>query len=342
MGIGSAVLEGARALAGDDDRAGTCPPPPLFVEPSSHVITMALFPLAQDRAAVISPTRPAAWVSTAATSCASLEWAQLPVPPCMSWQMSGTITAKFGGLPARSVVSCSIGVSRFNSAPLAVYRVEIDGAVVLARVVARAGGWRARTLEAGLGQGLEVTLPGQARAFDLRRQIRIVEFVGPPGIVVTDAEERTADERDIVRRAGMGDRVVVRREAVSGGELVEVGCVAVADDLGKFVVFLHDHEDVVIGRNSRRPRARAGKAGGGDCGDQHAEPGSSLFLHHGGSSTSLTFADGCGTDNAFLALPAPVMAPQPGRTILPPAIGSSTPVVAGKEMGRPVKVRAAR
>src|SRR3989442_2568764 len=135
-------------------------------------------------------------------------------------------------------------------------RVEPDVVVVDERVVLLDVRGRVAD-EAGRGHRLLVRLPGAAGRLDpVDRDVRCVHEAGRT--VAGDAERVAAGDGEIVRQARVADREVVGRDTVLADELVDVRCLAVADDLVVRVVLHQDREDVVERRYGRGRRSRCG------------------------------------------------------------------------------------
>src|SRR5207247_5752805 len=103
--------------------------------------------------------------------------------------------------------------------------------------------------EAGRRHALLVGLPATAAGLDLVSEVRGVDPTR--GTVAGDPEGTARGEREIVRQAGMTDRIRLRRQPVTPRQPVDVRRRGVPDDAGRLLVLHHDDEDVAERRERR-------------------------------------------------------------------------------------------
>src|SRR2546430_7140450 len=114
--------------------------------------------------------------------------------------------------------------------------------------------------EAGRRHAVLVRLPATATGLDLIREICRVD---PTGRAVTgDTEGAPGGQREIVRQAGMADRVGLGRQPIATCQPVDVRRRGVPDNAGRLLVLHHDDEDVAE-RWERRRWGRGWRGGGG-------------------------------------------------------------------------------
>src|SRR5438445_5942013 len=108
--------------------------------------------------------------------------------------------------------------------------------------------------EAGRRHAFLVGLPAPAAGLDL---VSEVAGVDPTRCAVAgDAESTPRREREIVRQAGVTDRIRLGRQPIAVRQPVDVGRRAIPDDAGRLLVLHHDDEDVAERRERRCGRWR--------------------------------------------------------------------------------------
>src|SRR2546423_3124409 len=121
-------------------------------------------------------------------------------------------------------------------------RVVADVVVVHERVVLHRVVARGRAHVAGRRHVFQVGLPGSTTRLHLVGDVGRAHVAG--GAVARDPKCAAGGQREVVGQARMRYPVVVRGQAVAGGQPVGIGRRGATDDAAVFVVFHHDHKDV--------------------------------------------------------------------------------------------------
>src|SRR5215813_6543209 len=108
-----------------------------------------------------------------------------------------------------------------------VQRIHVGRAVAARRI--------ANALITGMRRALQIRLPADSASVELADQARLIDAVHPVRIVAGDAERRTAEQADVVGLARMTDSEVIRGQAVSLGERIQIRCGGAADDVAETV-----------------------------------------------------------------------------------------------------------
>src|SRR5438128_1036697 len=103
--------------------------------------------------------------------------------------------------------------------------------------------------EAGRWHALLVGLPATATGLDLVSEVGRVDPTRRA--VAGDAESAPCGQREVVRQAGMADRIRLCRQPVTPRQPVDVRRRGVPNDAGRLFVLHHDDEDVAERRERR-------------------------------------------------------------------------------------------